>query len=75
MNLDNSIGAEDKMLVMIRKIEIINCYLFTCKNVKVCLMKMGGLIFVTMWNFLLGLIIDLYMSTLTVCWFNRMKQD
>ena len=42
-----------------------------CKNVKVCLMEMGELIFVTMWNFLLGLITD----TLTVCWFNRMKQD
>ena len=35
----------------------------------------GELIFVTMWNFLLGLITDLYMNTLTVCWFNRMKQD
>ena len=27
MNLDNSIGAEDKILVMIRKIEVINCLL------------------------------------------------
>ena len=38
-------------------------------------MKMGELIFLTMWNYLLGLITDLYMNTLTVCWFNRMKQD
>ena len=30
-------------------------------------MKMCELIFVTMWNFLLGLITDLYMNTLTVC--------
>ena len=38
-------------------------------------MEMGELIFVTMWNFLLGLITDFYMNTLAVCWFNRMKQD
>ena len=74
MNLDNSIGAEDKMLVMIRKIEIINCLLpFHMQECKGLSDENG--IFVTMWNFLLGLIIDLYMSTLTVCWFNRMKQD
>ena len=36
MNLDNSIGAEDKMLVTIRTIEIYNiCYLSLCMNVKV----------------------------------------
>ena len=29
-------------------------------------MKMGKLIFITMWNFLLGLIADLYINTLTV---------
>ena len=38
-------------------------------------MKMGKLIFTTMWNSLLGLITDLYMNTLTVFRFNRMKQD
>ena len=38
-------------------------------------MKMGKLIFITMWNFLLGLIADLYINTLTVFRFNRMKQD
>ena len=38
-------------------------------------MKMGKLIFITMWYFLLGLITDLYMNILTLCWFNRMKQD
>ena len=38
-------------------------------------MKMGELIFVTMWNYLLGLTTDLYLNTATVCWFNRMKQD
>ena len=41
----------------------------------VCLMKMGKLIFKTIWNFLLGLITDLYMNTLMVCWFNRVKLD
>ena len=49
--------------------------LLLCKNVKVCLMKMGELILITMWHFLLGLITDLYMNILTLCWFNRMKQD
>ena len=44
-------------------------------NIKVCLMKTGNLIFINMWDILLGLITDLYMNTLTVCWFNRMKQD
>ena len=38
-------------------------------------MKMGKLIFITMWNFLLGLIAYLYINTLTVFRFNRMKQD
>ena len=38
-------------------------------------MKMGKLIFVNMWDFLFGLITDLDMNTLMVCWFNRMKQD
>ena len=64
------------MLVIIRTIEIINYLLsFLMQECKGCLMKMGELILVTMWNFLLGLITDLYMNTLTVCWFNRMKQD
>ena len=52
------------MLVIIRTTYIINyLLLLLCKNVKVCLMEMGELIFVTMWNFLLGLITDLYMNT------------
>ena len=38
-------------------------------------MKTGNLIFINMWDILLGLITDLYMNTLTVYWFNRMKQD
>ena len=38
-------------------------------------MKMGKLIFITVWNFLMGLIADLYINTLTVFRFNRMKQD
>ena len=38
-------------------------------------MKTGNLIFINMWDILLGLITDLYMNALTVCWFNRMKQD
>ena len=38
-------------------------------------MKTGKLIFVNMWDFLLGFIADFYMNTLTVCWFNRMKRD
>ena len=41
----------------------------------VCLIKMDKLIFITMCDFLLGLITDLGMNTLSVCWFNRMKQD
>ena len=49
--------------------------LLLCKNINVCLMKTGKLIFVNMWDFLLGFITDFYMNTLTVCWFNRMKQD
>ena len=35
MNLDNSIGAEDKMLVTIREIEIIDYLLSFLMNVKV----------------------------------------
>ena len=35
--------------------------------------KMGELIFISTRYFLLGLITDLDMNTLTVCWFNRMK--
>ena len=49
--------------------------LLLCKNINVCLMKTGKLIFVNTWDFLLGFITDFYMNTLTVCWFNRMKQD
>ena len=37
--------------------------------------KNSKLISITMCDLLLGLITDLGMNTLTVCWFNRMKQD
>ena len=59
---------KDKILLTINN-------LLLCKNINVCLMKTGKLIFVNMWDFLLGFITDFYMNTLTVCWFNRMKQD
>ena len=36
------------------------------KNINLCLIKMGNLIFITMWDFLLGLITDLYMNTSTM---------
>ena len=49
--------------------------LLLCKNINVCQIKMGVLIFITMKYFLLGLIADLYINTLTVFRFNRMKQD
>ena len=35
----------------------------------------GKLISITICDFLLGLRTDLYVNTLTVYWFNRMKQD
>ena len=35
----------------------------------VCLIEMGKLIFITMWDFLVGLISDLYVNTVMICWF------
>ena len=44
-------------------------YLLLWKNMNVCLIEMGKLIFITMWDFLLGLNSDLYVNTVMVCWF------
>ena len=74
MSLDHSIGHDSFKIreqnVYSRK-TIYN--LLSWKNINICLIKMGELIFITMRYFLLGLITDLDMNTLTVCWFNRMK--
>ena len=78
MNLDHSIGHDS---FKSRKQNVSNnkdhrdYEIFFIKDVKICLMKMGKLIIITVWNFLPGLMADLYMNTLTVCWFNRMTQD
>ena len=80
--LDMMVSMAANRVLVIRKIsnnkdkilQTIN-NLLLCKNINVCLMKTGKLIFVNTWDFLLGFITDFYMNTLTVCWFNRMKQD
>ena len=67
--------AENKILIMIRGNNKDNreyklfFYLLLWKNMNVCLIEMGKLIFITMWDFLLGLISDLYVNTVMVCWY------